>query len=56
MKLKNQALIEIYENVKKRNPNEPEFHQAVIEVLESLEPVIDRHPEFIERGVMASIV
>ncbi len=56
MKLKNQALIEIYENVKKRNPNEPEFHQAVIEVLESLEPVIDRHPEFIERGIMASIV
>ncbi len=56
MKLKNQALIEIYENVKKRNPNEPEFHQAVIEVLESLEPVIDKHPEFIERGIMASIV
>lgn len=56
MKLTNKALIEIYENVKKRNPGEPEFHQAVIEVLESLEPVINKHPEYIEKGIMASIV
>ena len=56
MKLTNKALAEIYEDVKKRNPNEPEFHQAVIEVLESLEPVIEKHPEFIEKGIMARIV
>ena len=56
MKLTNKALIKIYKDVKKRNPGEPEFHQAVIEVLESLEPVVDKHPEFIERGIMASIV
>ena len=56
MKLTNKALAEIYEDVKKRNPNEPEFHQAVIEVLESLEPVIKKHPEFIEKGIMARIV
>ena len=56
MKLTNKALIKIYKDVKKRNPGEPEFHQAVIEVLESLEPVIDKHPEFIEKGVMARLV
>ncbi|MGN0539693.1 MAG: NADP-specific glutamate dehydrogenase [Candidatus Fimenecus sp.] len=54
--MKNQYLIDLVETVKKRNPNEPEFLQAVEEVLESLEPVIDRHPEFIEKGVMASLV
>lgn len=56
MKLTNEALKQVYANVVKRNPGEPEFHQAVIEVLESLEPVIERHPEFIERGIMDSIV
>ncbi len=33
-------------NVKAKNPNEPEFHQAVEEVLESLEVVLERHPEY----------
>ena len=56
MKLTNKALLKIYKDVKKRNPGEPEFHQAVLEVLESLEPVVEKHPEFIERGIMASIV
>jgi len=32
--------------VKAKNPNEPEFHQAVQEVLESLELVLERHPEY----------
>ena len=31
---------EVYENVVAKNPNEPEFHQAVKEVLDSLRPVI----------------
>ena len=44
------------ETVKKRNPDEPEFHQAVTEVLESLEPVIEKHPEYIKMGVLESIV
>ena len=44
------------ETVVKRNPAEPEFHQAVREVLESLEPVIEAHPEYIEKGVIDSIV
>ena len=34
----------IYQTVLKRNPAEPEFHQAVKEVLDSLEPVLEKHP------------
>ena len=34
---------EVFESVKKNNPNEPEFHQAVGEVLKSLAPVIQAH-------------
>ena len=54
--MKNQYLIDLVETVKKRNPGEPEFLQAIQEVLESLEPVIDQHPEFIEKGVLSSLV
>ena len=36
----------ILKEVKTKNPNEPEFHQAVQEVLESLEVVLQRHPEY----------
>ncbi|MBQ8340099.1 MAG: NADP-specific glutamate dehydrogenase [Clostridia bacterium] len=52
----NAYLLEVMENVKKRNQGEPEFHQAVAEVLESLEPVVAKYPEFIEKGVIDSIV
>ena len=41
MALKNQYLIDLLETVKKRNAGEPEFIQAVTEVLETLEPVKD---------------
>ena len=56
MSFKNPKLQELMETVIRRNPGEAEFHQTVQEVLESLEPVIDRHPEFIEKGVMEMIV
>ena len=56
MSIKNTYLAGVMEKVIARNPAEPEFHQAVREVLESLEPVIERHPEFIEKGVIDSIV
>ena len=52
MSLSNAYLIGLMDRVEKRNPGEPEFLQAVQEVLESLEPVIARHPEFVERGVI----
>ena len=52
----NAYLANVMEDVKKRNPGEPEFHQAVAEVLESLEPVVGKYPELIEKGVIDSIV
>ena len=39
---------EVYERVVAQNPGEPEFHQAVKEVLDSLRPVIDANEEMIE--------
>ncbi len=45
----------VFEMVKKRNPGEPEFHQAVHEVLESLKPVIAKYPEFQEAGLLERI-
>lgn len=56
MSFKNAYLAGVMEKVEKRNPGEPEFHQAVREVLESLEPVIDAHPEYAERGIIDEIV
>ncbi len=49
-------LNELMERVKRRNPNEPEFHQAVEEVLSSLEPVIAARPDYIESGVLERMV
>jgi len=46
----------IYEDVLKRNPGELEFHQAVKEVLDSLEPVLERHPEYVEARIVDRIV
>jgi len=43
---------DILELVKKRNPAEPEFHQAVKEVLESLAPVLERHREYQENRIL----
>lgn len=43
---------EVFENVKARNAGEPEFIQAVEEVLFSLEPVIEKHPEYIESNLL----
>ena len=39
-----------------KNPNEPEFHQAVQEILESLEPVAAAYPEWIDAGIFERIV
>ncbi|MDO6354166.1 NADP-specific glutamate dehydrogenase [Caloramator sp. CAR-1] len=47
---------QVFEQVVKRNPNEPEFHQAVKEVLDSLVPVLERRPEYIEAGIVERIV
>jgi len=47
---------QVFEQVKKRNPNEPEFHQAVEEVLESLKPVFSKYPEFEHAGLLERLV
>ncbi len=54
--MKNAALQELIERVEKRNPGEPEFHQAVREVFASLEPVIEAHPIYLEAGVLDCLV
>jgi glutamate dehydrogenase (NADP+) len=46
---------EVYEKVKQRNPNEPEFLQAVEEVLKSLDKVVERHPEYIKANLLERI-
>jgi glutamate dehydrogenase (NADP+) len=45
-------LASVYEAVKKRNPHEPLFLQAVHEVLASLEPVLIEHPEIEESAIL----
>ena len=47
---------ELIEKVRVKNPAEPEFHQAVEEVMESLEPTVDRHPEFVKAGIYERVV
>ena len=56
MSFKNQYLNELMDRVVKRNPNEPEFHQTVKEVLESIEPVIEARPDYITSGVLERMV
>src|SRR5438046_5335021 len=51
------ALIqEVLEIVRKRNPNEPEFLQAVTEVLESIRPVIDRSKKLRDARILERLV
>ena len=48
-------LSEVYDQIIARNPGEAEFHQAVKEVFESLEPVLDRNPQYTEAAVLERI-
>ena len=45
-----------YDQVLRRNPGETEFHQAVKEVLDSLVPVLDKHPEYVRAGIVDRLV
>jgi glutamate dehydrogenase (NADP+) len=47
---------DLVEKVRAKNPAEPEFHQAVEEVMESLEPTVARHPEFVKANIYERIV
>ena len=54
--LKNEYLKKVFADVEKRNAGEPEFLQAVLEVLESLEPVVEQDPRFEKAGVIERMV
>ena len=56
MQFKSQYLQSVYDTVCKRNPDEPEFLQAVREVLESFEPVVEKRPDIVKAGVIDRIV
>ena len=43
---------QVVEEVKAKNPSEPEFHQAVEEVAESLDIVFQQHPEYISADIL----
>ena len=56
MNLKNQYLNSVIEKVIAKNPGEVEFHQTITEVLSSLEPVIEKHPEYEKAGLLERLV
>ena len=53
---KSAYLNDLMARVEKRNPGEPEFHQTVREVLESIEPVLEQRPDYITSGVVERMV
>ncbi len=56
MAIKNAYLLDLIARVEKRNPGEPEFIQAVKEVLSTLEPVIEKRQDLVDAGVLERIV
>ncbi|WBU37733.1 NADP-specific glutamate dehydrogenase [Homoserinibacter sp. YIM 151385] len=50
------ALHPIFEASVRRNPHEPEFQQALHEVLDSIGPVVREHPEYLEAGIVERLV
>ena len=50
------VISEVIEKIKKQDPYEFEFHQAAEEVLESLEPTVKKHPEFVKAKIYERIV
>ena len=43
---------QVLEELKKKNPGEPEFHQAATEILGSIAPVFEKHPEYQKAGLL----
>ena len=50
--LKSAYLQRVYTDVVTRDPDQREFHQAVLEVLESLDMIVDQHTEYEEKGII----
>ncbi len=56
MAIKNAYILDLLSRIEKRNPGEPEFIQAVTEVLSTLEPVIEKRQDLVEAGILERIV
>ena len=56
MAFKNSYLQSVYDTVEKRNKGENEFLQAVREVLESFEPVVEKKPDIVKAGIIERLV
>jgi len=54
--LKSEYLQRVYTQVVTRDPDQREFHQAVLEVLESLDLIVEQHPEYEQLGIIESFV
>ncbi|MCL2706643.1 MAG: NADP-specific glutamate dehydrogenase [Dehalococcoidia bacterium] len=46
----------VLQKAKERNPNEPEFHQAMTEILTTLQPFVDARPEYENAGILERLV
>lgn len=56
MKFTNKYLQDVVTKVREKNANEPEFIQTVEEVLKSLEPIIEKHPEYVKANLIERMV
>ena len=56
VKGKNELTVRFMGDLKAKNPNEKEFHQAVLEVLESLQPVLEKRPEYRRHKILERLV
>ncbi len=54
--IKSEYLQKVYAQVVTRDPDQKEFHQAVLEVLESLDPIIEQRPEYENKGIVETFV
>ena len=54
--LQNSYLKKVYQDTVERNSDQTEFLQAVLEVFESLEPYVEKHPELQENAIMERLV
>ncbi|WP_126429034.1 NADP-specific glutamate dehydrogenase [Brevibacillus marinus] len=50
-----QYVDDVYAAIVKRNPDEPEFHQAAKEIFTSLVPALAKHPEYMKNGILERI-
>ena len=54
--LNSEYLQRVYTQVVTRDPDQKEFHQAVLEVLESLDMIVEQHPEYEKKGIIETFV